>query len=280
MSGALRFVLIAEDRAHAWLAMTLADRLAVEQVPWLQGHEHEETKLLPDAFRIFDIEDRRAIGLGDVSAQGELLGRFVRKKDIRDLCDRGEIPRVHGLGIEPITATAILALRYFRTHEPHSSAVIMMVDTDNTMSLEETRRCLNEARTGKYFKNGLPFQFVFGACHPEAEAWLICAFEPEGPEEQKRVDDERKRLGVDPCMSGDRLTAGNIDGKRDAKRVLARLISVKETDAKKAALEERSLQGIRLCGLDRLMERGERIGLKAFLNDLSESLVPLYQKKA
>ncbi len=151
-----------------------------------------------------------------------------------------------------------------------------MFDTDEQASLKDMLKDLSEATDEAYFKNGLPFSVIFGVCHPEAEAWFLCAFEPEGHEEEQRVDDEKKRLGFHPCEQGHQLSSGKANDKKDAKRVLGTLSN---TQAGHAALGERALRAIRDCPLDLMVSRGEKIGLRDFLGEVANQLLPRYRRQ-
>jgi hypothetical protein len=104
---------------------------------------------------------------------------------------------------------------------------------------------------------------VGAIAHPELEAWLLAAFVPETPDEQAKLAEVRQSLGFDPTLSAAELKSGRETAKRDAKRILALLVS--PDDAHERLLAQ---------PLDQLRARGGPSGLTAYLNTLRAALSP------
>lgn len=167
---------------------------------------------------------------------------------------------INGLPASPDAHNALRALLLFNRLDPRPDAVMLVRDSDNDL---ERRTGLRQARETEPW----PFPVVIGLAHTKRECWHICGFEPAGPEEQERLDDERKNLGFDPRTHSHELTAKHSEttDKRSAKRVLSVLTG---DDL------EREAECLRVLTV--LHERGEENGLRAFLEEIRNILVPMF----
>jgi hypothetical protein len=97
------------------------------------------------------------------------------------------------------------------------------------------------------------------------EAWVLRSFIPLNDEERARLDLLRDELSFDPCEEPKRLN-DKRGGLRDPKRVVDALTNG-DPGRERACWEE--------TPLDVLRERGEGVGLDAYLEDVASRLAPL-----
>ena len=160
--------------------------------------------------------------------------------------------------------TAFLIARHDAKQSEPIDAVIFVVDADEQgaarrESLEQARAlALREERFG----------VVIGCADLEREAWVLACFEPANAPERARLDSERSDLGFCPCNEAHRLRDHSDGGKRSPKRVLAALTSG-ELDRESRCWTD--------APLDRMRARGQGSGLKAFLDEVTQTLVPLFE---
>ena len=114
-----------------------------------------------------------------------------------------------------------------------------------------------------------PFRVVCGLADPEFEAWSVVAATPLGAEEEAAHTAARERLGFDPIAHPERLTSKRETDPRDAKRVLAELCATGRTAEQRWA--EAPISGLR--------SRGASCGLTSFLDEVKESLVPMFDPR-
>ncbi|HSO00049.1 MAG TPA: hypothetical protein VLS89_17265 [Candidatus Nanopelagicales bacterium] len=142
------------------------------------------------------------------------------------------------------------------------AAVLLVWDMDDQG--EERRLGLAQARDEASRRE--KFQIVLGCPDRMREAWVLVGFEPESDEERARLEELRRELGFSPCDEAHRLDAKDEHAKRSPKRVLAKLM------AGDAEREARCSTGAPLA---QLRERGEQSGLRAFLDEIRNLVVPL-----
>jgi hypothetical protein len=169
---------------------------------------------------------------------------------------------INGLPASPDAHNALRALILFNRLDPRPDAVVLLRDSDGDL---ERRAGLDQARDAEPW----PFPVVIGFAHTKRECWHLAGFEPKDEEEHQRLTAERQHLGFDPRTHSHELTAKHDEknDKRSAKRVLAVLTADdlnRETEC--------------LAVLAILYERGEEIGLRAFLQEIDAHLVPLFTR--
>ncbi|NBC16011.1 MAG: hypothetical protein GVY18_01705 [Bacteroidetes bacterium] len=135
-----------------------------------------------------------------------------------------------------------------------------MRDADNQ---PERRKGLIQAR--RQFERE-ELRVVVGVAIPNREAWVLNGFLPTDDREHALVADFRRELGFHPCEDADRLTATHKTDKKSAKRVLRVLV---------AESAEREASCWKQTPLERLVERGAETGLRDFLSEVEEVLLPL-----
>jgi hypothetical protein len=109
-------------------------------------------------------------------------------------------------------------------------------------------------------------EVILALPHAKREAWVLNGFIPLDSEETAALDEVRAELSFDPCERAEELYATKTGAKRDAKRVLARLIADDHEREAKCWLE---------TDWSILRSRGKGTGLTQFLGDVTERLVPL-----
>lgn len=140
--------------------------------------------------------------------------------------------------------------------------VVVIWDMDD--QARPRRESLERARVEA--QSWAAFRIVLGCPDPLREAWVLCGFEPDGDDERIRLSELRQELGFSPNIDAHLLTASGAHAKRSAKRVLGQL-----TNADRVR-EERCWKE---TPLDMLNARGEATGLRDFLVEVAQHLVPL-----
>ena len=107
---------------------------------------------------------------------------------------------------------------------------------------------------------------AIAVAEPKNEAWVLAGFEPANDSEHAALAVARQELGFAPNECPERLHAREHGAKRSAKDVLDRLCP--DTERLSRCWRETSLATLRL--------RGERCGLAQFLDEVRESLAPLF----
>ncbi|WP_437282130.1 hypothetical protein WME90_16665 [Sorangium sp. So ce375] len=159
---------------------------------------------------------------------------------------------------------AFTIVRELVRREPSTGvdAVFLVWDMDDQGDLR--RRGLAQARAEA--SRWAPFRIVLGCPDPMREAWVLAGFEPESDEERARIDELRRELGFSPCDEAHRLHAKDEQAKLSPKRVV-RFLTADDF--------EREMRCSTKAPLDQLRERGLASGLRAFLEELKEHVVPL-----
>jgi hypothetical protein len=101
---------------------------------------------------------------------------------------------------------------------------------------------------------------------PEREAWVLAGFDPKTPDEEKYLKDLMEKLSFHPVLEAHRLSVGD----RDSKLVLKELTSG-DREREQECLD---------APLSVLHERGERTGLRDYLQEVRQRLVPLLSGRA
>lgn len=188
---------------------------------------------------------------------------FLRWHDVEKVCERYKVPSVQKLGGGLGYRNALRALRLLSALSSLSLRddgvrVVMVHDTDRVdgwkESLERARAdWLAAVRIGE-----VDADVAIGVAHPEHEAWVLAAFEPQSEKERGRLEELERRLKFDPTLHGQLLTSKNETDPKDAKRALRELCP--DPDRRQALMLD--------APLERLHSRGEDTGLRAFLDDL------------
>ncbi|WP_437289605.1 hypothetical protein [Sorangium sp. So ce406] len=147
---------------------------------------------------------------------------------------------------------------------PRIDALFLVHDTDGD---EEVRERLRDGARGR---DAPPrFKVIVAAPHPESEAWVIAGAASWLAPGQAQHGEERKRLGFNPIIQPERLSANRGADKRDAKRVCEALLGA-HGDAYQAW--ERCWKE---TPLEEIEQNGARAGLRAYTHELEQTLLPL-----
>jgi hypothetical protein len=169
---------------------------------------------------------------------------------------------VGGAPRKPDAAMAEQALRLLATRESPPSAVILTRDMDKE---SQRREGFEQARSSV---GGWPFEVVIGVADTKRECWILAGYEPRHDAERGRLERERQELGFDPRSAAEQLTASEKGARRDAKRVL---------DALTGGDRAREDSCIEEPPLSVLAQRGKTTGLAAYLLEIEERLVPMFE---
>jgi hypothetical protein len=239
----LSVAVVCEAPADRITITTLAERVIREAAPWIE----------PEVLGNY-VEWR-----GFLRSEPHLEWTDVRKRATElklEVRFRGVAP------LHPYAQNALRAIRVLALAPERVDAIILLPDSDGDL---DRLKGLEQARD--YAREALPI--VIGLAHTKRECWHTCGFEPGNDTEHELLKTERDFLGFDPRLKSHELTAKHdpANDKRSAKRVLAALT---------ANDRDRELEC--LAALDRLHERGEHNGLRAFLEEVRTRLVPLFVK--
>jgi hypothetical protein len=138
------------------------------------------------------------------------------------------------------------------------SAVFLIRDTDGDM---QRRDGMEAARQD----SSASFEMVLGLPHTNRECWILVAFEPSNEDEQDVLDDLRSNLGFDPTEQAHRLTAQTGAAKKNAKRVLEKLL---------LGNQRREDDLIESAVVEDLKRAGENVGLADFIEEIKMRVAP------
>jgi len=155
------------------------------------------------------------------------------------------------------------ALLVLRASPDPPDAIILLRDDDR-----ETRRRngFEQARNA----DSRAKQILIGLAHTKRECWVLAAYSPHDESEQRRIAEVRQELGFDPLEHSENLTAKHDHDKRSAKRVLALLT---------AGDAQREDECCVNADLVLLRNRGNHNGLAAYMREVEERLVPLFDPR-
>jgi hypothetical protein len=242
---ALSFVVVCEARNDYLTAAELADRVYCDSVDWI------EPEIL-DALRHYTVLSgnepfltwRRVKAL---AKESQLLPRGLLDGRPGDL-DAQQTRR---------------ALLFVESKWPGVDGILLIRDDDG---LKDRRRGMEQARDASPLRQ----RVVIGLAHTKRECWVLAGFEACDDRELALLTEIKQELGFDPCTQSEQLTAIHEHDKRSAKRVLKHLVQGdkdRETDCWKQT-------PLRL-----LKARGEKTGLRQYLEEVEQRLVALFLKR-
>ena len=244
----VRLLVVCEAPADFRIATDLADRVACASEEWL------ETELLPDLRRWVQTEpDRPFLRWQDIDIAAAERGVRLRPRS-----------RFSDKPGAADAAAADKALLFATSLPPDErpDAVLLIRDTDDHIERQRGLEQASQLDAGRTW----PFRVVIGLAHPKREAWVLAGFEPKDPDEHDRLNTIRNKLGYDPRIHSDKLTAATKGSKHHAKQVVDDLM-LKD--------REREASCWQTTPLERLRANGEANGLAAYLRDLDDHIVPL-----
>ncbi len=241
----VKWVVFGEAPADQRIAADLADRIVFESVDWIESGTLQWQRTWIGAAALSD---------GNLSLLWLNLPRIAKELRIRPQGFFDGQP-----GAED-ARQARIAIAVARRICSDVSAVLLIRDSDKRAKWRKAGLQQASAST-----TGLPV--LIGLAVPEREAWVIAGFDPADRTETVRLENERQLLGFDPRTDSDRLMATSDDtAKKSAKRVLKSLSG----DSR-----EREATCWQSTALETLKSRGGNNGLKAFIDDVTTTLVPL-----
>jgi hypothetical protein len=237
----LRIAVVYEADADFRTGTELADMVLIDEIEWLN-----EDLVIHQREWINEVEQQRLTW--------KTIPRLAQAAVIRA---HGHID---GKPLEADAGAARRAILYLKAMFDNLDGIMLLRDQDDQ---PERRKGLEQAWSEH---RGKP-KVVVGLAVVEREAWVISGFEPQGEDEQARLDAERQTLGFYPHERSHELTAGKDDtALRSPKRVLLQL-SGGDYDRERRCWNTTPLAVLR--------ERGTENGLVAFLEEVRTRLAPL-----
>lgn len=245
------FVVIVEGPEDARTACALADRVVVEEGPhWLNAYMRDQMRTW-----------RGLQSTADFTQWAEVK-TLAQERGIRSL----GFPASGTPGGADLTqARKAINLHALMMDEEEAPVLLLVRDTD---AERRSRRDLEEARRQPRTPERLTV--VIGVAHPKREAWVLNGFDPEDADEKEALAQAKQELGCDPRLDAHMLTASSSGAKTNAKRVLQTLVG--SEDRERRCWEETDLAT--------LWERGEETGLRAFLTEVKERLLPFFRSES
>ena len=241
----LTFVVVCEAAADFRTATGLIERVVCEQVDWI------DDKLIEHCLTWQGRDHESPFWLwGNIGGRARAAG-----VKIRGLFD--EEPG----GVDAKTTRRALTYIQDQLDGQPLDAILLIHDDDGD---PDHRRGLEQGRAAV---PDLSDRIVIGLAHLKRECWVLAGFVAADQGEVDRLATLRQTLGFDPCRDSHRLRAKLDHEKRSAKRVLGQLTQDRWERQAACWLE---------TPLAMLRERGEASGLRAFLGEVTDRLVPLF----
>lgn len=239
--SAFAFAVVAEAAADQQIASDLSERVMVEEVDWIdEGNVGN--------FCCWQGLEASSSYLAWKSIAGAARARGIVK--------HGAFRQSPGVLDE---RRARLALRLFKALDERPDGVLLVRDTDGEAGRVESLERVREAGAWE-------FEVLLATPDPKRECWVLAGFDPLNDDEEAALRETRSFLGFDPRIHAERLTAKRDKGKRNAKKVLQRLMRP-ESEREESCWQQADL-GV-------LKERGKGSRLTAFLEEVSTRLVPM-----
>lgn len=253
--GSASYYILAVVEAPADLrrAALLLDRIISEKVDWV-GDDLDSI--------------RQFVGL----SIGE---RHLRWKDIRARYKRSKLPPMNRRWLRsvrklPDATPARKALLLSKKYRPDVDFILLLRDADGQRG---KREALKQARGGEGGRSPWPFTVIIGLAEQEQEAWLLNGFEPRDDGERSRLKELRKTLGFHPCRGAHKLHSKG-DTKQTAKPSAKRTL-----DELTNGSEERKLMCITDTDIETLCKNGDTTGLREYIGEIRERVIPVISGK-
>ena len=246
----LEFIIVAEARADAQIARELADRVFVEEE---ESPDWLEEDLLRYLRKWASIEE------GTEFVRWASLKQLARARGVGPIGHR----KTGGPGAIDYAQSrkAIILVQRLMGSRP-VRAVLLIRDLDTQT---ERKKGMEEARAEV---NEDVLKVVIGAANPKREAWVLNGFEPETDDENASLVACLLELPFDPREQAERLRAKKTGALRNAKRVLKKLVGDSY---------QREQRCWKQTDLDLLKKRGEKTGLRDYLEEVKVRLLPLFK---
>jgi hypothetical protein len=247
----VKLLAFCEAGADFRIASELVDRVLRELSPlWVR----DVLDSAPDAIRSW-----RADGAGRHFFDIHRIKDYGREMGVHA---HGHFDGKRGNAGALMARTAFLIARELRKRDADLVAVVLVWDMDDEPKAR--REGLEQARADA--RAWAAFQIVLGCPNPMREAWVLAGFDPTNDDEQQRLATARQELGFWPNEEAQRLDSNNEQAKLSAKRVL-RLLTDGYADREADCWQETDLETLRA--------RGEHNGLRDFLREVADVIVPL-----
>ena len=247
----LELIIFAEARADAQIARELADRVCLEDE---ESPDWLDEDWLPYLRKWAGIEE------GTDYMRWASLKQLARVRRVGPIGHR----KAGGPGAIDYAQSrkAIILVERLRRDRP-IRALLLIRDLDNQA---ERKEGMEQARAEV---DEEVLKVVIGAADPMREAWVLNGFEPETKEENAALVACVLKLSFDPREQAERLRARTPGVDRNPKYVLK-------------MLTEDSYEREQVCwletSLDLLIKRGEKTGLRDYLEDVKARLLPLFKQ--
>jgi hypothetical protein len=243
-----RIGFVGEDKSHFRIVTALVDDVLITRIHWLRD--------IVESCR--EWQGVRA---------GEQWHKYTPDDayQLRGVTRDGVTIKLHGpIAGQPLKPEANMwrkVLLLFCHADPTPDIVVLVRDLDG---YPDRRAGIDQVRKGLRW----PFAIVAATPEPEIEGWLVSGFTAKDEDEVARLDEIRRQLSFDPTIHSHRLTAHPNAALTDAKRVLSRLCD-DDREREHACLE----RGV-------LHQRGEHNGARAFLEEVDQGVVPIFDRSA
>lgn len=246
----MRIAVFCEAAADFATAAGLIDRVVREEGPdWLR--DHLEALPWSDLREWVGAgEDRRFFDIHHIHAE-------ARARNL--LLPRNRFAGQRGAPGALMAYTAFLVAREEARISGPIDAIVIVWDMDDQG--DSRREGLAQGRACVL----LPM--LLGCPDMEREAWVLAGFDPESESERDQLGKERKALGFDPCREAHRLRDKDDLAARSPKRVAASLTN-EDWERESRCWTDAPLASLRA--------RGEQSGLRAYLDEIRDRLVPLW----
>jgi hypothetical protein len=245
----VEFIVIVESKADAEIATTLAERVLLEKVDWL------EPEMLQHLVQWSGL------------ATGTDYSCWKNISDIIDLfSSKFKFPRIRSNGrlkTDGKVARRVITLINFLQYKQNRDikAVVFIRDLDHQ---PERREHIEQARS-EYIDLQPKLEIVIGTADRMREAWVLNGFMPSNPEETRILAEISTRLNFDPCEEAHRLRSNSGD-ERNPKVVVGKLTG-DDSSREQQCWEETSL--------DILQSKGIHTGLTVYLDEIEQRLIPI-----
>jgi hypothetical protein len=265
----LKLLMVCEDAFDFRIASGLADRAVGEVNPSRLREALEDT---PEAIRAW---------------HGDGTNDFFNIHHIADYCDALDVKLSYGhFGEEPggegaqSARNAFALVRHLVRKGASIDAVLLLWDMDQ--NVKERRPALQQARAAEQSLRHVDgtFKIVLGCPNAMMEAWVIAGFDAGNDDERGRLQEERKKIGFSPITRSHDLDATSNKEGASAKREepLAKKSAKRVMDALTDNDPDRVMKCWKETPLETLRERGEHNGLRDYLQEVKEILVPLFER--
>ena len=247
----LRIGVVVEDRPDFDTGTTLADRVVLAKVSWL------EPELLDHVRRYCGLSDETGYARWtDAAFQRSAFGKN------RFGAQAGHFRSASGVS-EPAAADALATRRALIQMKLRGVEVALLLRDEDRCN--DRGKGMQQARTEEE-EHDRPLTVIIGVARSKRECWVLCGFDPRDDIERDSLQAERQFLGFDPREQAERLTAKHDHDKLSAKRVLS--VLTKDNRSREVACWEQT-------DINSLRSRGNNSGLASYLDEVEQRLIPL-----